>query len=214
MKKRLVWLIVFGASLIVLCSCQSIFPRIYIPEESVLRQIEEIDYDLENLNCTHKSILYHKSLKDKGIVSRIVGGYTGIEEVVLHAWVEVFKPDKKNPRFGIWFMIDPTWIEDDPDGFPVGNVKDGIEYMHYKYYPKRSRVYVYVDDISVITPWYHDIIWADFTLVQEDLVKFRKQTIIENRKRYKELNYKGQIRYPLFPRNWDPIDILEIKGGK
>jgi len=102
---------------------------IYIPHETMLRQIENITYNRNNMNCVDKAILYHKTLRSQGIESNVVTGFINGDKSVGHAWVEVFKDNKT-------FVIDPTWP------YPL----DG---WLKKYYPERKVEFRYDTVISI-----------------------------------------------------------------
>ena len=53
---------------IFLTSCM---PNVYVPERSELERIKDIPYNIRTMKCTHKSVMYHNHLRDKGIKSRI-----------------------------------------------------------------------------------------------------------------------------------------------
>jgi len=97
--KTIIFLIMFT----MLSGCASI--QTFIPEKRVLRQIEYEKYILYYNDCKHKSLKYHRKLRErKEQKSRVVAGLANINNVTRgHAWVEVY-----NEQEDTWHMIDPT----------------------------------------------------------------------------------------------------------
>lgn len=120
-------------NLFVLTLC---LPAVFIPEIKKLREIESVPYNRLVMDCVVKSVVYHKYLKSKNYISRVVCGYikVGFTEGI-HAWNEVY-----NPKTKTWIMIDVTG-----PGSKIDN--EGLETKYYK--KERMVWYIFNDDVMV-----------------------------------------------------------------
>ena len=103
--------------------------EVYLPYEEKLREIENTPYEKGINDCRHKAIEYHNFLKEKGIYSRVVEGWSD-KNFGSHARVCV-----RNSENGKWYMADPTW-------------KTGIDGLEVHEYGEWHNKFVYLENVT------------------------------------------------------------------